>query len=107
MKRMLQAPLAQACASSNQERWLSAVIPAANIYATADDACRVYQMLLDGGVWEGRRLLREDTVAEMVRPLDGLRFDRTLLLPLRWSSGMMLGGGVEAELPGDGGPAGT
>lgn len=92
MNRMLQAPLAQACASSNQERWMSAVIPAANIHATADDACRFYQMLLDGGVWQGRRVLREDTVADLVRPIDRMRFDRTMMLPLRWSSGLMLGG---------------
>lgn len=91
MKRMLQGTLADACASSNQERWRAAVIPAANIYATADDACRVYQMLLDGGVWQGRRLLREETVRELLRPIDRMRFDRTLMLPLRWSSGLMLG----------------
>lgn len=70
---------------------MSAVIPAANIYATADEVCRVYQMLLGGGVWQGRRLLREDTVRELVRPFDSVRFDRTLMLPLRWSSGLMLG----------------
>lgn len=91
MNRMLQAPLAHACAGSNQQRWLSAVIPAANIYATAEESCRVYQMLLDGGVWQGRRLLREETVQELVRPFDRMRFDRTLMLPLRWSSGLMLG----------------
>lgn len=91
MQRMLQAPLAKACASSNEARWQSAVIPAANIYATADDACRVYQMLLDGGVWQGRRLLREDTVAAMVRPVGGIGLDRTLLLPQRWSAGLLLG----------------
>lgn len=60
---MLQAPLPHACAMSNQERWLSAVIPAGNIYATADDVGRVFQMLLDRGVWQGRRILREETVA--------------------------------------------
>lgn len=91
MKRLLQAPLAEACAYSNQERWMAAVIPSANIYATADEACRVYQMLLDGGVWQGRRVLREETVRELVRPFDRTRFDRTLMLPLRWSSGLMLG----------------
>lgn len=91
MNRMLQAPLDQASAASNQERWLSAVIPAANIYATADETCRVYQMLLDGGVWQGQRILRDDTVCELVRPLGGMRVDRTLMLPLRWSSGLMLG----------------
>jgi CubicO group peptidase (beta-lactamase class C family) len=91
MNRMLQAPLDQACAGSNQARWLSAVIPAANIYATADETCRVYQMLLDGGAWQGRRILREETVHELVRPFSGMRFDRTLMLPLRWSSGLMLG----------------
>lgn len=91
MNRMLQAPLEQACAASNQARWLSAVIPAGNIYATAEEACRVYQMLLDGGTWQGQRILREETVHELVQPYGETRLDRTLMLPLRWSSGLMLG----------------
>ncbi|HEX6592370.1 MAG TPA: serine hydrolase domain-containing protein, partial [Moraxellaceae bacterium] len=68
MNHMLQAPLNKACEASNQARWLSAVIPAGNIYATAEEICRVYQMLLDSGAWQGRRLLREETVHDLVRP---------------------------------------
>lgn len=91
MDLLLQAPLPHACAMSNEARWLSAVIPAANVYATADEACRVFQMLLDGGTWQGRRLLREETVAELVRPVGGVRFNRSLMLPMLRSSGLMLG----------------
>lgn len=91
INHVLQAPLPYACAMSNAARWQSAVIPAGNVYATADEAGRVFQMLLDGGAWQGRRLLREETVAELVRPVGGARFNRSLMLPMRRSSGLMLG----------------
>jgi CubicO group peptidase (beta-lactamase class C family) len=76
---------------SNHDAFLSEVVPAGNICATADEACRVFQMLLDGGQWEGRRVLSEAAVAEAVRPLGRLQYDRTLLAPLRFSAGFMLG----------------
>lgn len=88
---MLQAPLPYACTMSNEARWQSAVIPSANIYATAEEACRVFQMLLDGGAWQGRRVLREETVAELVRPVGGVGVNRSLMLPMLRSSGLMLG----------------
>jgi CubicO group peptidase (beta-lactamase class C family) len=78
-------------ALSNEEAFWSAVIPAGNIYASADDACRFFQMMLDGGEFEGRRVFKPETIAEAVRPYDQIRFDRTLFLPIRFSTGMMLG----------------
>jgi len=81
----------QAVALSNHEAFLSEVVPAGNIHASADDACRVFQMLLNGGELDGARVLREDTVADALRPLGPIQYDRTLLLPLRFSAGFMLG----------------
>ncbi len=81
----------QAVDLSNHEVFLSEVVPAGNIHASADDACRVFQMLLNGGELDGVRVLREETVADAVRPLGPIQYDRTLLLPLRFSAGFMLG----------------
>ena len=81
----------QAVDLSNHEAFLSEVVPAGNIHASADDACRVFQMLLNGGELDGVRVLREETVADAVRPLGPIQYDRTLLLPLRFSAGFMLG----------------
>jgi CubicO group peptidase (beta-lactamase class C family) len=81
----------QAVELSNHEAFLSEVVPAGNICASADDACRVFQMLLNGGELDGVRVLGETTVADAVRPLGPIQYDRTLLLPLRFSAGFMLG----------------
>lgn len=90
-KRVLGAGFQDAVRISNEPEFLTAPIPAGNIFATADEAGRVFQMLLDGGVYEGRRLFKAETVAEMVKPVGRRQFDGMLVLPVRFSSGMMLG----------------
>lgn len=77
---------------TNDERFQRAVIPAGNLYATAEEASRFFQMLLNGGVWNGRRLFHQETVAQALQPASRRpRFDRTLMLPLNFSAGFMLG----------------
>ena len=69
-----------------------AIIPAGNMVATAEEASAVYQMLLDGGEWQGRRILRPETVFRATHEVGPHTFDRTLGIPLRFSPGFMLGG---------------
>lgn len=76
---------------ANEDAFLSSVIPAANIHTTADESCRFYEMLLRGGEFEGRRVFNPDTVAEAVRPVGRIQIDRTLLVPIRFSPGFILG----------------
>ncbi|HKY90119.1 MAG TPA: serine hydrolase domain-containing protein [Nevskiaceae bacterium] len=90
-KRVLGASFTKVIEVSNEEGFRTAAIPAGNIYATADEASRVFQMLLNGGVYEGRRVFQPDTVEEMLRPVGKRQFDAMLVLPLRFSAGMMLG----------------
>lgn len=90
-KRVLGASFTKVIDVSNEEGFLTSVIPAGNVYANADDASRVFQMLLDGGVFRGRRIFQPDTVEELVRPVGRRQFDAMLVLPLRFSAGMMLG----------------
>jgi len=42
--------------------------PSGGLFSTAADLARFYQMVLDGGVWNGKRMLKMETVAEMLRP---------------------------------------
>lgn len=77
--------------ASNDEAFLSSVVPAGNIYASADDVSRIFQMLLNGGELDGVRILKPETVADAIRPIGRIQFDRTLLVPLRYSPGFMLG----------------
>lgn len=77
---------------TNDPRFFRAIVPAANIFATAEEVSRFYQMLLDHGQWQGQQVLDPLTVHRATRPLGKMEFDRSLMLPMRYSAGMMLGG---------------
>jgi CubicO group peptidase (beta-lactamase class C family) len=91
VERALLAPFDEVVAASNSQTFMDAVIPAGNIYATAEELSRFFQMLLDGGVWNGRRVLEEATVARAVAPRGRMAVDRMVIVPMRYSEGMMLG----------------
>jgi CubicO group peptidase (beta-lactamase class C family) len=91
VERALLAPFNEVVEASNSQTFMDAVIPAGNIYATAEELSRFFQMLLDGGVWNGRRILEEATVARAVAPRGRMAVDRMVLVPMRYSEGMMLG----------------
>jgi CubicO group peptidase (beta-lactamase class C family) len=77
---------------TNDPRFYRAVIPSANLYGTAEEVSRFYQMLLNHGQWQGRQILAPLTVHGAVRSLGGFQLDRSLMLPMRYSAGFMLGG---------------
>ncbi|WP_020409201.1 serine hydrolase domain-containing protein [Hahella ganghwensis] len=92
IKRALGASFPEAAAISNQAPWMDAVIPAANMYATAEEVSRFYQMLLDHGCWNGKQILKPVTVQRAIQEFGGCTFDRTMMIPMRYSAGLMLGG---------------
>ena len=61
------------------------------MHASADDLCRVFEMLLNDGNFEGTQVLTKHTVAQAKRPVGRIRRDRALHLPIRYSPGFMLG----------------
>ena len=90
-KRILGVSFENAVESSNSEQFLNGIVPAGNIYATADEASRVFQMLLDKGKWNGARLFDAKTVEEAIRPVGPMQVDGMLRIPIRYSAGFMLG----------------
>lgn len=90
-KRALGMNFEKLAPVANLPVFLDSVIPAANIHCTADESCRFYQMLLNGGELDGRRLFKPETVAEAIRPAGKIQIDRMLLVPIRFSSGFILG----------------
>jgi CubicO group peptidase (beta-lactamase class C family) len=77
---------------SNDPRFMETVVPAGNLYATAEETTRFYQLLLDGGRWQGQQLLQADTLRRATRPVSApFVLDGSLLLPIRFSAGFMLG----------------
>jgi CubicO group peptidase (beta-lactamase class C family) len=91
LKRAIGTGLEHAVTLSNDPRYYHAVIPAGNGVATADDCSKLFQCLLDGGEFEGVRVLEPLTVRRIVAEVGKPEIDRSLLVPLRYSAGMMLG----------------
>ncbi|MEH6590707.1 MAG: serine hydrolase domain-containing protein [Halioglobus sp.] len=82
----------QVVAMTNDPRFFDAVIPSANLYGTAEEVSRFYQMLLNHGEWQGRQILQPLTVHRATRSTGKTEIDKSLRLPMRYSAGFMLGG---------------
>lgn len=90
-RRALGADFERVPGISNSPEFMSAVIPAGNLYATAEEAARFFEMLRAGGRYQGKQLIAPETIARAVEPASRIRIDRSLLLPVRFSMGMVLG----------------
>jgi CubicO group peptidase (beta-lactamase class C family) len=77
---------------SNQENFFDAILPAANIYCTAEEASRFFQMMLDYGSFGGQRVMAPLTVHRATQEAGRAQLDASLKLPMRYSPGFMLGG---------------
>lgn len=76
---------------SNDTRFMDIICPAGNVFATADEACRFFEMLMRGGELDGVRIFDPLTIKRATLEAGKPQFDGTLLAPLRYSHGMMLG----------------
>jgi CubicO group peptidase (beta-lactamase class C family) len=92
LERALGAPMRRVITLSNDARFLSAVVPAGNVVATANELSRFYQLLLDGGTMDGIEIFQPQTIRRATQESSYLEFDLTLVLPLRYGIGFMLGG---------------
>ena len=92
VQRALIVPFNEVVTASNTNAFMDAVIPAGNIYATAEETSRFFQMLLDGGVYNGKVILKNETITRAVKPVGYPIPDATLMIPMHYSEGMMMGG---------------
>jgi len=77
---------------TQEERFYDAVFPSANLFCTAEESSRFYQMLLDGGIYQGEKILDPLTVLKATHSFGKAEFDKSLMAPMRFSAGFMLGG---------------
>lgn len=77
---------------TNDERFMDAISPAANIYTSAEEIGRFFEMLLDGGRYQDKQILTPETVFRATLPTSGYVMDQSLLIPMRYALGPMLGG---------------
>lgn len=80
-----------AVAMSNDPRFLTAIVPAANVVGTANEFSRFFQLLVNGGELDGVRVFEPRTVRRATAEQSYLEFDFTLGLPFRYGMGFMLG----------------
>jgi len=93
-RRALGVGYEDAVRLARDPRFLTGVVPAANAVATAEELSAFYQCLLDEGQWRGRRVFEPRTVRHATVEDSFLDLDLTLLAPLRYGLGFMLGGPV-------------
>lgn len=84
----------EATRMSNDPRFLTAVLPAANGVSTANELGRFYEMLRCGGELDGVRVMEERTINRARIAQSHLEVDLSLGLPIAFSYGYMLGGKV-------------
>ena len=92
LRRALGIGFAEVPALSNDPRFLTGIIPSANVVATANELGLFYQLLLDGGELDGVRVFDPRTIRRATSEQSYLEFDLTLGLPFRYGMGFMLGG---------------
>jgi len=91
IKHVLGGKLEMAVDLTNDPRFMDTICPAGNIFATAEESCRFFQMLLNGGELDGVRIFQPMTVKRAILECGRPEFDRTLMMPMRYSLGFMLG----------------
>jgi len=91
LTRALGAEYDQVIALSNDPRFLTGVIPSANIFTTAQDMASFYQCLLSGGELDGVRIFEPRTIHHAIDEQSAWEVDLTLMMPIAYSPGFMLG----------------
>lgn len=91
-RRLIGARFADVLELIADAGFYKAVIPSGNMVATAGELTAFYQMLLDGGRWNGRQILRPETIMRATMEVGPHTRDATIGLPMRYSQGFMLGG---------------
>jgi CubicO group peptidase (beta-lactamase class C family) len=91
ISRALGVGLDELIESSNDERFLTAVIPSANTVTTANELSRFYEVFRRGGEFDGVRVMRPGTIRRAITEQSRLEVDLSLGFPTRFGYGLMLG----------------
>ncbi|MFO1392020.1 MAG: serine hydrolase domain-containing protein [Agitococcus sp.] len=76
---------------TNDPQFMDTICPAGNIFATAEQASRFFQMLLDGGRYLDKQIMSPMTIRRATIEVARPEFDAKLILPMRYAMGPMLG----------------
>lgn len=90
-KRALGASWKEVVHISDDPRFMKEIIPSANIVSTADEISRFFQLLLNGGELDGVRVFEPITIRRATMEAGKPEIDRTVMFPMRYSAGLILG----------------
>ncbi|MGI9021570.1 MAG: serine hydrolase domain-containing protein [Solirubrobacterales bacterium] len=91
LTRALGLPLDDLVAATNDDRFVTAIVPAANVVTTANELSRFYEVFRRGGELDGVRVMKPETIRHALTEQSHLEFDNSLGFPTRFSYGLMLG----------------
>ncbi len=91
LTRALGKPLDDLVATTNDARFITGIVPAANTVTTANELSRFYELMRRGGELDGVRVMRPETIRHALTEQSHLEFDFSLGFPTRFSYGLMLG----------------
>jgi CubicO group peptidase (beta-lactamase class C family) len=91
VKRVLGAPLDEVVELSNDPRFLTAIVPSANVVTTANELSRFFEIFREGGELGGVRVMEPKTIRRALTEQSHLEVDLSLVFPTRFSYGLMLG----------------
>jgi CubicO group peptidase (beta-lactamase class C family) len=91
LERALGAPVDDVVRIGNDPRFLTAIVPAANVVTTANELSRFFEALRRGGELDGVRIMEPRTLRRALTEQSYRELDFTLGFPTRYSLGFMLG----------------
>jgi CubicO group peptidase (beta-lactamase class C family) len=89
--RVLSVPLDEVVETSNDPRFLTGVIPSANVITSANELSRFFEIFRVGGELDGVRVMSGRTIRRALTEQSHLEIDFSLIFPTRFSYGLMLG----------------
>jgi CubicO group peptidase (beta-lactamase class C family) len=92
LERALGAPIERVLELAHDPRFLSGILPAANVVTNARDLCTFFECLRNEGALGGVRVFEPRTVHRATSEQSFWEIDFTLGIPLRYGLGFMLGG---------------
>lgn len=94
LTRALGLPLDELVESTNDPRFITAIVPAGNTVTTANELSRFFEVMRRGGELDGVRVLEPETIRTALTEQSHLEIDLSLGFPTRFSYGLMLGARV-------------
>jgi len=92
--RVLSQPIDKVVEISNDPRFLTGIVPSANVITTANELSRFFEIFRRGGELDGVRVMAPETLRRALTEQSRLEIDLSLGFPTRFSYGLMLGAKV-------------